>query len=64
MTYIPAAEFRARVLPALKGEGLGQYSTGAIDEGWGRVYVVVTTAVDCPTCSVAPAPAPTPNQWR
>jgi len=55
LPHIPAAEFRSRVLPALKGKGhqpdkgLGQYSTGTTDEGWGRVYVVVTTAVDCPT---------------
>ena len=55
LPHIPAAEFKARVLPALKGKGhqpgkgLGQYSTGTTDEGWGRVYVVVTTAVDCPT---------------
>lgn len=55
LPHIPAAEFKARVLPALKGKGhqegkgLGQYVTGSTDEGWGRVYVVVTTAVDCPT---------------
>lgn len=55
LPHIPAAEFKTRVLPALKGKGhqpdkgIGQYTTGTTDEGWGRVYVVVTTAVDCPT---------------
>ena len=55
LPHIPAAEFKARVLPPLKGKGhqpdkgIGQYVTGSTDEGWGRVYVVVTTAVDCPT---------------
>lgn len=55
LPHIPAAEFRTRVLPALHGKGhqeakgLGQYSTGATDEGWGRVFVVVTDEVDCPT---------------
>lgn len=55
LPHIPHVEFKTRVLPALMGKGhqpgkgLGQYSTGSTDEGWGRVYVVVTTAVDCPT---------------
>lgn len=55
LPHIPHPEFKARVLPGLKGKGhqpgkgLGQYSTGSTDESWGRVYVVVTTAVDCPT---------------
>lgn len=55
LPHIPHVEFKTRVLPALMGKGhqpdrgLGQYSTGVTDEGWGRVYVVVTTEVDCPT---------------
>ena len=55
LPHIPNAEFKTRVLPALKGKGhqpdkgIGQYSTGTTDEGWGRVYVAVTPEVDCPT---------------
>ncbi|AVM66047.1 hypothetical protein M3C36_15385 [Dietzia cinnamea] len=55
LPHIPHPEFKSRVLPTLKGKGhqpgkgIGQYTTGATDEGWGRVYVVVTPEVDCPT---------------